>query len=103
MKEKFYIKATRADGTVILETDYVCMYGAINCGDGTHIGVNNGCCSGGDRLTTLKCLYDNLVAAVKDIIEEAPFMADVIESILSDDPDSPVKVSRKTFAADVHE
>lgn len=103
MKEKFHIKATRADGTVIVDTDYVCMYGAINCGDGTHIGVNNGCCSGGDRLTTLKCLYDNLVAVAKDIIDEAPFMAGVVESILLDDSDSPVKVARKNFAADAHE
>ena len=100
MKEKFHIKATRADGTVIFETDYVCMYGAINCGDGAHIGVNNGCCSGADKLTTLRCLYDNLVTVTKDILEEAPFLADVVKAILSDDPDSPIKIKSESFVVD---
>ena len=83
MSKKFHIRITSTDNEIIIDEDFICIMGAVNLGDNKCFSAYSGCCSGGDRLVTLRCLVDTLHRVVKDILDEAPFMKPVIESIVS--------------------
>lgn len=83
MSKNFHIKIVSPDGENVVDSDCICIMGAVNLGDKKCFSAYSGSCSGGDRLVTLHCLVDTLHRVVKDILDEASFLKPVIEAIVA--------------------